>query len=34
VGENPGSKLAKAEQLEVTVLDEPAFADLLAHGEP
>jgi DNA ligase (NAD+) len=34
VGENPGSKLAKAEQLGVTMLDEGAFSDLLAHGEP
>jgi DNA ligase (NAD+) len=28
-GENPGSKLAKAESLGVTVLDESAFADLV-----
>ena len=29
-GENAGSKLAKAEELGVTVLDEPAFVRLLA----
>ena len=32
VGENPGSKLAKAEQLGVTLLDEDAFVQLLEHG--
>jgi DNA ligase (NAD+) len=32
VGENPGSKLAKAEQLGVTLLDEAAFVHLLEHG--
>ncbi len=32
VGENPGSKLAKAEQLGVTLLDEAAFVQLLEHG--
>ena len=32
VGESPGSKLAKAESLGVTLLDEPAFVDLLEHG--
>lgn len=32
VGENPGSKLAKAEQLGVTQLNEDAFEHLLEHG--
>ena len=32
VGESPGSKLAKAEQLGVTILDEPAFDQLLEKG--
>ena len=32
-GENPGTKLAKAEQLGVTVLDEDAFVKLLETGE-
>ncbi len=32
VGENPGSKLAKAEQLGVTQLDEDGFEHLLEHG--
>ena len=32
VGENPGSKLAKAEQLGVTLLDEAAFRKLLEEG--
>ena len=33
VGENPGSKLARAEQLGVPTLDEQAFLSLLAHPE-
>ena len=32
VGESPGSKLAKAEELGVTILDEPAFEALLENG--
>jgi DNA ligase (NAD+) len=32
VGESPGSKLTKAEQLGVPTLDEDAFDDLLASG--
>ncbi len=32
VGESPGSKAEKAEQLGVTVLDEAGFKDLLEHG--
>jgi DNA ligase (NAD+) len=31
-GESPGSKLAKAESLGVTILDEDAFLELLEHG--
>jgi DNA ligase (NAD+) len=34
VGESPGSKLAKAEQLGVALLDEAGFVDLLEHGPP
>jgi DNA ligase (NAD+) len=34
VGENPGSKLAKAEELGVTTLDEDGFMALLAEGPP
>jgi DNA ligase (NAD+) len=34
VGENPGSKLAKAEQLGVPLLDEAAFRTVLEKGEP
>jgi DNA ligase (NAD+) len=34
VGENPGSKLGKAEQLDVPVLDEAAFRQLLEEGVP
>jgi DNA ligase (NAD+) len=34
VGESPGSKLAKAETLGVTILDEGGFADLLDNGPP
>jgi DNA ligase (NAD+) len=34
VGENPGSKLAKAEQLGVPLLDEAAFRKVLEEGEP
>jgi DNA ligase (NAD+) len=33
-GASPGSKLAKAEQLGVSVIDGPAFAVLLAEGLP
>jgi DNA ligase (NAD+) len=34
VGESPGSKLAKAESLGVTILDEAGFVALLEHGPP
>jgi DNA ligase (NAD+) len=33
-GENPGSKLAKAEKYETRVLDEDSLKDLLANGPP
>jgi DNA ligase (NAD+) len=33
-GENPGSKLAKAEKYETTVLDEAGLRDLLENGPP
>ncbi|MFL0578559.1 NAD-dependent DNA ligase LigA [Dietzia sp. 179-F 9C3 NHS] len=32
VGENPGSKAAKAEELGLTILDEAGFVDLLENG--
>jgi DNA ligase (NAD+) len=32
VGESPGSKLAKAEQLGISLLDEAALRELLEHG--
>ncbi|HHY07145.1 MAG TPA: NAD-dependent DNA ligase LigA [Corynebacteriales bacterium] len=31
-GANPGSKLTKAEELEIPVLDEQAFQELMEHG--
>jgi DNA ligase (NAD+) len=34
VGESPGSKLAKAEQLGATILDEEGFRHLLEAGPP
>ena len=34
VGENPGSKLAKAEQLGTPILDEDGLRELLEHGPP
>jgi DNA ligase (NAD+) len=34
VGESPGSKLAKAEELGVMILDEAGFEALLASGQP
>jgi DNA ligase (NAD+) len=34
VGENPGSKLAKAEQVGTPVLDEAGLRELLEHGTP
>ena len=34
VGASPGTKLAKAEQLGVTILDEAGFVELLEHGPP
>jgi DNA ligase (NAD+) len=32
VGDNPGSKAAKAEELGLTILDEAGFVELLANG--
>lgn len=32
VGDNPGSKAAKAEELGLTILDEAGFVDLLENG--
>ena len=34
VGEEPGSKLAKAQKLQTTILDEAAFAALLDGETP
>ena len=34
VGENPGTKLAKAEKLGVTRIDEDGFEHLLEQGPP
>jgi DNA ligase (NAD+) len=34
VGESPGSKFAKAEELGVTILDEQGFESLLESGQP
>jgi DNA ligase (NAD+) len=34
VGDNPGSKFAKAETLGVPILDEAAFVEILEHGPP
>ena len=34
VGESPGSKLTKAEELGVPILDEAGFEQLLADGPP
>jgi DNA ligase (NAD+) len=33
-GAEPGSKLAKAEQLNLRILDEDAFRQLIESGEP
>src|SRR5207245_6158792 len=33
-GESPGSKLAKAEQLGVTIIGKDELRDLLEHGPP
>ena len=32
VGDNPGSKATKAEELGLTILDEAAFVDLMENG--
>ena len=32
VGDNPGSKAAKAEELGLTILDEAGFVELMENG--